>query len=420
MTEKSIKPIVYVSARQAQGGAELAKQLTFFGFECHVFLKQSPFLAAMHTTPPFAVLLGEAGLEDCSTEQILPFMVKLSRGPILYLTSTLNISQQIELMNNGITDFIYFPLDIQKLIDRLDVLLERSRNTPYRVLIVDDSEAMGKFNADALGQAGMQVQLLKNPLEVFLLLERFVPDIVLMDVYMPQCSGNEIAKVIRQYTQFDSIPIVFLSTETNRNKQLMARSMGGDDFWVKSMPREELVASVTITCARYRSLRRWMTCDSLTALLNHTNIIELLEREVIRAKRESLSLSFAMIDIDYFKKINDSYGHGIGDQVIKSLARLLRQSINGDGSVGRYGGEEFAVFFVETSLIRAAQKLDEWRMRFAELTQSSGDIQFNVTFSAGVAALKPNMDAQQLIDAADQALYQAKGAGRNQIGLHKN
>ncbi|WP_374704448.1 GGDEF domain-containing protein [Iodobacter fluviatilis] len=163
-----------------------------------------------------------------------------------------------------------------------------------------------------------------------------------------------------------------------------------------------------------------MTCDSLTALLNHTNVIELLEREVAQAKKESLSLSFAMIDIDHFKKINNSYGHGIGDQVIKSLARLLRQSIHNDGSVGRYGGEKFAVLFAGTSLIRAAQKLDEWRMRFAELTQSSGDIQFNVTFSAGIAALKNNMDAQQLIDAADQALYQAKGAGRNQIGLHNN
>ena len=135
MSEKSIKPIVYVSARQVHGGAELARQLTFFGFECHVFLKKSAFLAAMHTTAPFAVVLSEAGLEDCSADEILPFVVKLSCGPILYLTSTLSISQQIELMNNGITDFIYFPLDIQRLIDRLDSLLERSHNTPYRVLL---------------------------------------------------------------------------------------------------------------------------------------------------------------------------------------------------------------------------------------------------------------------------------------------
>jgi diguanylate cyclase (GGDEF)-like protein len=420
MNSNQKKPIVYLSVSQTHGIAELSRQLTFFGFECLVFSKQSALLAAMHTTPPFAVLLGEAGLEDCAAEQILPLLHKLSRGSLLYFTSYLSVAKQIHLMKMGVTDFVYFPLNIQKLIERLDVLVERSQRTPYRVLIVDDSEVMGKLSADILIQAGMQVQVLKNPLDVFVPLERFSPDIVLMDVYMPQCSGDEIAKVIRQKTQFDSVPIVFLSTETNRNKQLMARSMGGDDFWVKNMPEEELVASVAMTCERYRLLRRRMSCDSLTALLNHTHIIEVLEREVLRAKKETLSLSFAMIDIDHFKKINDNYGHAIGDQVIKNLARLLQQSINGDGSVGRYGGEEFAVVFSESSLIRAAQKLDAWRQRFADLIQSSGDIQFHVTFSAGVATLKNNMDAPQLIDAADAALYQAKNAGRNQIGLHKN
>ncbi|STQ91866.1 diguanylate cyclase [Iodobacter fluviatilis] len=419
MNSDQKKPIVYLSAQQIQGSAELAKQLTFFGFECRSYMKQSALLVAMHTEPPFAVLLGEEGLEDCSAEQILPRLQKLSRGPVLFLTSELTVVEQIHYVKLGVTDFVYIPLDIQKLIDRLDVLLEKTQNTPYRVLIVDDSEAMGKASGNILQQADMQVQQIKNPLDVFVSLERFMPDIVLMDVYMPQCSGDEMAKVIRQQTQFDSVPIVFLSTETNRNKQLMARSMGGDDFWVKNMPAEELVASVAMTCARYRSLRRWMSCDSLTALLNHTHIIEWLEREVKRSQKEALSLSFAMVDIDHFKKINDSYGHAVGDKVIKILARLLRQSINGEGAVGRYGGEEFAVVFSETSMIRAAQKIDHWRLRFTELIQLSGDIQFPVTFSAGVALLKNGMDAQQLIDAADEALYQAKHAGRNQVGLYQ-
>ncbi|MGL4604963.1 MAG: diguanylate cyclase [Iodobacter sp.] len=420
MSENQKKPMIYLSANQVQDGNELAAQLNFFGFECHLFSRQSALLAAMYSEPPFAVLLGEAGLEDASTEQILPLLAKLSRGPVVLLTSNLIVSKQIHFMQLGVTDFVYFPLDIQRLIDRLENLFEKNRSTPYRVLIVDDSESVAKMTALLLLQAGMKVQIIQNPLEVFVSLERFAPDIVLMDVYMPQCSGAEIAKVIRQQPLFDSIPIVFLSTETNRNKQLMARSMGGDDFWVKNMPVEELLASVTMTCERYRSLRRWMSCDSLTALLDHTHIIELLEREVQRARKETLSLSFAMIDIDFFKKINDSYGHGTGDRVIKNLARLLRQSVGDEGAVGRYGGEEFAVIFYGTSLIRAAQKIDEWRVRFADLVQLAGDKPFQVTFSAGVAALKHGMDTQQLIDKADQALYQAKAAGRNQVGLQQN
>jgi diguanylate cyclase (GGDEF)-like protein len=194
--------------------------------------------------------------------------------------------------------------------------------------------------------------------------------------------------------------------------------MGGDDFWVKNMEPEELVASVSITAERYRQLRRWMTRDSLTALLNHTHIIEELEQEVARANQEFRVLSYAMVDIDHFKMVNDLHGHAVGDRVIKSLSRLLRGGMGKPNAVGRYGGEEFAVILSDQTLMRAAQKMDELRQSFSQLTQVGvGGDEFHSTISIGVAQLKDGMSAQQLIDAADRALYQAKAAGRNQVGL---
>jgi diguanylate cyclase (GGDEF)-like protein len=184
------------------------------------------------------------------------------------------------------------------------------------------------------------------------------------------------------------------------------------------MEPEELVASVSITAERYRQLRRWMTRDSLTALLNHTHIIEELEQEVVRAHQEFRMLSYAMVDIDHFKMVNDQHGHAVGDRVIKCLSRLLRGGMGKPNAVGRYGGEEFAVILSEQTLMRAAQKMDELRQSFSQLTQvGMGGDEFHSTISIGVAQLQDGMSAQQLIDAADHALYQAKAAGRNQVGL---
>ena len=408
---------IYLVTCNSQQAQEFSSQLALFGFVVQTFSRQSALLATLHSSPPAALLVDESGLEDATLAQALPLATKLINCPIIFLSEALSAAHQLELMRNGVTAFVSKPFDLQRLIDRLDHLLDKHQESPYRVLIVDDSETSAAWTRSTLTQAGMQVVVLRNPLEIFIALERFKPEIILMDVYMPQCSGDEIARVIRQHESYDSIPIVFLSTETSRGRQLMARSMGGDDFLVKSSDGEELIAAVSITAARYRRLRHWMISDSLTGLLNHTNITESLAHEVSLARANQSPLAFAMVDIDHFKQINDNFGHSTGDRVIKSLSRLLRQHSKDAKWVGRYGGEEFAVIFPDTSLIRAAQQLDDLRSHFASLDLMQGDGGLHATFSAGLARLDPGMSFRSLIEAADAALYQAKAAGRNQIGL---
>ncbi|QLG87550.1 diguanylate cyclase [Chitinibacter bivalviorum] len=414
------KRLIYFVAPNIEQFAEIGRQLHFFGFEYKAFNRNSALLAAMHSEKPCAMVIDETGMSDISTLECLPLLKKLYAGPLFLANFGLGVDAQLAFLRAGITDFIAQPLNLQAFIDRIDLIDEQDNPSPFKVLLVDDSDTAAKWTASVLSGAGMVVKHIDNPLTVMPYLANFKPDILLLDVYMPECTGDEIAKVIRQTPQFDSIPIVFLSTETHRGRQLMARSMGGDDFLVKNMEPDELIAAVTITAERYRRIRRWMTRDSLTGLLNHTHVIEALSREVTRAHKESRPLSYAMVDIDFFKRINDQYGHSVGDRVIKSLSRLLKQSMPNPDAVGRYGGEEFALIWSDHTLIRAAQRTDELRVLFQDLAQSNADGHFNASFSAGVAQLKDGMTAQQLIDAADQALYQAKAAGRNQIGLSSN
>ena len=238
---------------------------------------------------------------------------------------------------------------------------------------------------------------------------------ILLDMYMPDYSGMELAQIIRQMEQFLSIPIVFLSAETDKDKQLEALGIGGDDFLTKPIQPAHLVSSVTTRIERYRKMRTLMIHDGLTGLLNHSTTKERLSQEFERARRQNESLAFAMLDMDHFKLVNDTYGHTSGDRVLKSLAHMLRQRLRGSDTIGRFGGEEFAVIFPDTDEKRALGVMRELGEAFAKIHHYVGGQEFTVTFSCGVAAY-PDFDGiDALNEAADSALYAAKAAGRNQV-----
>ena len=325
---------------------------------------------------------------------------------------------RLEAVRAGSIAYLSKPVNIGVLVDKLDHLTSTQPVAAYRVLIVDDTDSHATHYAAILEQAGMSVRVVNDPLLVMQPLLDFVPDLILIDMYMPGCNGAELAMVIRQMDAFIGIPIVFLSAETDPDKQLAAVGLGGDDFLLKPVAPQHLVASVSSRIKRSLLLRSFMVNDSLTGLLNHTAIKDQLAREMIRAKRNKTALSMAMVDIDHFKLVNDNYGHPVGDRVIKSLSRLLKQRLRENDLVGRYGGEEFAVILVDADGPAAVKVLDNIRRDFALLRHLAGEQDFSVTFSCGVADLSNFADGSRLIDAADKALYQAKHAGRNRVVLN--
>lgn len=410
--------LVFVVEDDAVQAAELKVQLSYFGYEVRVFNGLASFRLAMQQQPDVVILMDINFPEDRmggihAIEEIQKGLQK--PVPVIFLSTHDDFATRLAAVRAGSIAYVAKPLHIGNLIDRLDELTSNVIPAAYRVLIIDDTVVLTDFYAAALEQAGMDVSVVNDPLQVMPMLKDFSPDLIVIDMYMPGCNGMELAKVIRQMDAYVSIPIVFLSAEQDINKQLIAMKLGADDFLSKPIQAEHLVSSVTSRIRRSALLRSFMVRDSLTGLLNHSAIKEQLDREVARAKRQGAPLSFAMVDIDYFKHVNDTYGHATGDRVLKSLSRLLKQRLRETDMVGRYGGEEFALILVNTDAESAVRVMDAIREDFSKLSHQSGDTEFFVTFSCGIADVAQFGDVAQLGSAADKALYQAKHAGRNQV-----
>jgi diguanylate cyclase (GGDEF)-like protein len=297
----------------------------------------------------------------------------------------------------------------------LDQFRQHSQDAPFRILIIDDDELLASHFRLVLENAGMEAFALSDPRQALDVVKSFRPEMILLDLYMPNYPGADLARTIRQDNDWLAVPIVYLSSERNIGAQLAAMEQGGDDFLTKPISDPHLVTAVRIRAERARSLSDLMYRDSMTGLLRHARIKDQLVVECERAKRSNEALCAAMLDIDHFKLVNDNYGHAVGDRVIKALAQLLKQRARKTDILGRYGGEEFAIILPACNIEMAKQVLDDIRQRFNSIIFAYPGGVFSVTLSGGIAQMSEELSDHALLAAADGALYRSKQGGRNRI-----
>jgi len=396
----------------------LAVQISHFGYCVKAFSELDELRNAMLETTPAAIVMDIIFPEGSLAGTKTMMEIQKARGsqlPVIFLSCRGDIHARLQAVQAGGDAYFLKPPNIIDLIDKLDELTTPKDPEPYRILIVDDDPDSAQYHTSVLSEAGMLTTVVGDPMKVLEPLIEFHPDLILMDMYMPTCNGEHLARTIRQMGAYFSIPIVFLSTETDITRQLTAMSMGGDDFLTKPIKPAHLISSVAIRAERMRNMRSFMERDGLTGLLNHTRTEEQLHIAVARAQRQRCGLSFAMVDIDRFKLVNDTYGHAAGDRVLVALSRLLQQRLRKTDVIGRFGGEEFAVVLYETDLDSAAYVMDSIRCSFSQLKHQTEGGALTVTFSCGVASFPRYSDPMALCKAADKALYRAKHNGRNRI-----
>ncbi|MBW2713695.1 MAG: diguanylate cyclase, partial [Deltaproteobacteria bacterium] len=252
-------------------------------------------------------------------------------------------------------------------------------------------------------------------------------DLVLCDLEMPGLDGEKLLQIKEAQLADREIPILFLTASTDLERRVRLLESGASDTITKPFHPADLVARLRLHLKlkllqdelreKNEVLKGMSTTDHLTKLRTRRYLAEVLAVECLRSKRYKSPLSVVMADLDYFKRINDTYGHASGDEVLKGTADVLRESLRATDVAARWGGEEFLVVLPETDIQGAALWAERWRedIERHEFEDPDGK-KIKITISVGVASYNDDMDNQDvLIDTADKALYRAKETGRNRV-----
>jgi len=288
-----------------------------------------------------------------------------------------------------------------------------------KVLIVDDDAGQRHLMQEMLSRAGYEVRNAEDANAALAAIEEDCPHYLLTDWLMPGMTGVELCRQVRQLELPHYLYVFIITWKSEQSAVVEGLSAGADDFLVKPIRADELLARMQ-TGARIlaleRRLREMARIDPLTGVLSRRAFHEQAERELRRASRHRLPLSCVMIDIDYFKKVNDTHGHPAGDTVLRELGQILQANCRGGDYLGRYGGEEFCALLTETREEGALVWAERARSAVHEGRIKLGNTALAVSASFGVAELlNDTAGVSALIDMADQALLVAKQSGRDRV-----
>jgi diguanylate cyclase (GGDEF)-like protein len=301
----------------------------------------------------------------------------------------------------------------------------------FTVAIVDDDAAIRRLVRLFLRRSGYDILECTTGGEAREALWNQSWDLAILDRKLPDLDGVVLAHELKKNPDFRTRYVIMLTGEDEQEDKIEGLELGADDYITKPFQAPELMARIRAgkrivdlqkeLMETNRRLELLSITDGLTRLHNHRYFQDELGRAFEESQRYQRPLSLAMIDIDFFKKVNDTYGHAVGDEVLKSVARHFRDSVRSTDLVARYGGEEFAVMMPETTLpdsITFAEKIRALVETTALETQA-GTI--HATVSIGVASVPHTRihSPKELIVAADKALYRAKKSGRNQVQAEK-
>lgn len=304
-----------------------------------------------------------------------------------------------------------------------------------KVLLVEDDPLQARHAREVLERAGYEVVSAADGIEAIKVTKGVRPDIILLDLVLPGLDGYEVCRWLKLDEQTRGIPVIMLTVKKDLSDKVTGLQIGADDYLPKPFDEGELNARI------YASLRtkalqdelkeknrqledllqkvEYMAItDVLTGLFNRRRFHNVMEKEFERARRYKTPFSLMLLDIDHFKAVNDSFGHSVGDGVLKDLANLIRGNVREVDTAARYGGEEFSVILPNTKKEDAVNVAERIRKsveanRFGEL---GGRV---VTVSIGISGAPdgPIDSEDKLVRVADYALYEAKRQGRNRTEM---
>jgi two-component system, cell cycle response regulator len=294
-----------------------------------------------------------------------------------------------------------------------------SKQQKYEILLVDDDVELVAFLRESLEQQSYYVNIAMSAERGLKLFYESRPDMILLDILLPDQSGIDVLHQIIGKAKKERIPIIIMSGEHSKDLQLYAYSLGVMDYMPKPVDIDLFLVLIKNRFELKKEWQKSIIIDELTGAYNRRYFNQTMKQLVSDFRRTERIFSLALLDLDYFKHINDTYGHLVGDEVLQAFSELVRSSIRVEDTFCRYGGEEFALFMPNTDAASALLVIERIQSQFAAMDFWAKQQQFRVTFSGGITEIRARRDdPEELIEDADQALYASKHAGRNQTTLY--
>ena len=364
----------------------------------------------------FDIVLADLGLPDAPNGEVVEFIAKFSL-PTVILTGTNNDDIETKFRNKNIVDYVIKD-GISALSYASSIVKRILNNSKIKVLVVDDSKTFLEQIKALLRRYRFQALTALNGEEALKLLEENRDiKIVLTDYLMPKINGLELTKRIRKEFTKDEISIIIVSNDLSRKIPAKFLKYGANDFIYKGFSNEEFFARINSNIEileLFDELKNKANKDYLTGMYNRRYLFDSGKKLYEEYKNKSKSFAVALIDIDKFKNINDTYGHNVGDIAIKEVAIILNKYVDKDALISRMGGEEFCMFIYDKKEEEVKKLLEQIRVGFEKNEIQVGDLKLEFTVSIGYS-LEYGESLDEMIQKADIGLYDAKNSGRNKV-----
>ena len=307
------------------------------------------------------------------------------------------------------------PAAVTCLAGVLRELAARARTQKLVILVIDDDPDVTELLQLRLSEPNRDVLVASTITEAARLISERSLSLILLDLHLPDTDGRNLLLSLREDPVTASIPIVVITADTNPEHQDECLGLGADEYFRKPFDLESLAVAVSTRLRRSAEISSESHRDALTGLANRRALAIEFDRARKHASQGETPITVAMLDLDHFKEINDTYGHVAGDEVLKRLASVLPRVLRGSDFVCRWGGEEFVLVLPETDEAQAAIVVEKVLAALRSERFGEDGSGFQVTLSAGVAAVPPDASLDDVVAEADRRLYRAKSAGRNRV-----
>lgn len=417
---------VYLLEEDAHQAELLALRLGHHGYAVRRFATAGELHQAVQRRVPDLVL-AEVTLDQgalAGVEAIDALRSELAVDlPVLFLSARGDLAARLAAVRAGGLGYFLKPLEYDDLLRRVDELLQR-QVIAYKVLIVEDEEQLASAYSLVLQQAGLITRVLPRPLQVLQVLHDFQPDLILMDLYLPECTGIELMQLIRQDSTNCTLPIVFLSSDSDPAKHNAALSQGADAFLLKPIKPDQLIDAVSSRVGRARALRQRMHFlgqqDPLTGLLNQRAFLGHLDRHMAEFRGGKVEAALLYMEVDQCRSLRDKLGISIADLLLADLASRIRERLVRASRLAHLSDGSFCALVLDVDAAQARDLAVMLCDRIAAGVFSAEQESVAMTLSIGVSVLtQDQVLAHDWLSSAAFACDVARDAGGNRVELHR-